>query len=88
MPVKTMLVNAELESTMAELEMSMPFATSTTIITIAKKEIAKTDIKPVNKNDLKIFFSFDLYPSTIEKNMIELNIKNLGTEMIEYKVEM
>ena len=81
-PVNIMLKKAVLESVRVEAERFTPFIARIAIMQIDRAARDIIENTAVNKNDLRILFSLDWYAKTIEKYMIEMNIKNSTTTKI------
>lgn len=76
MPVVNILINAVLERANVDTERLTPLIKSTIIIKIDKTVIATKASAAVIKKALRNLFSFVLFANTIEKQIIEINIKN------------
>ena len=85
-PVSIILKNAVLDNTRVDDVRLTLFISSTITITIVRiVSDAKDEIVAI-KNVLRSLFSLDLYAKTIEKNIIDKNIKNSTTTNIINKV--
>lgn len=79
MPVSMIEKNAVGVITREALRISISLISRTHIINIDKIVIDTHDIKAVIRNVFNTFLSLDLYPITIEKKIIDINIKNSTT---------